>query len=147
MDELTNISPRFPKNKKVTSFKVPDDYFENFPQRLQEKIYAENKSIPKERRLQILKPYLAAAVLVIVAVISGSLIFRGLSDKNTISDLQVEISQVVEWELYSISEETILEVMNDRNIEEEYAARDNSEEIIEYLMNEDIPIEDLIDAL
>ena len=93
-----------------------------------------------------LRPYLAAAIVIIVALVSGNLIFRNINEKRAAKDLHSEISQVVEWELYSISEETILEVMNYTGYQEEIPVQDSRDEIIDYLVNEDIPYDELINA-
>ena len=147
MDELREISHRLSGISKDKPFNVPEHYFEDFPERMLDRI-RENRKIPvRHRNLLVLKPYLAAAMIIVVAVISGILIFRNPDGKGSLPDLQTEISQVVEWELYSISEETILEVMQDDSYLDETIDQDPSDEIIDYLLNEDIPVDALLDAL
>lgn len=147
MDELKEISPQLSGISKEKPFKVPEGYFEDFPQRLQDRI-RDNTSVPVyHHRILALRPYLAAAIILVVAIISGTLIFRNPEGKEVLPDLQTEISQVVEWELYSISEEDILEVMYDEIYWDETNDQDQSDEIIDFLMNEDIPIDVLLDAM
>ena len=54
---------------------------------------------------------MAAAILLIVALLAGTLVFRFSHGSRNERRYAAELSQVVEQELYSISEETILEVM------------------------------------
>jgi len=147
MDELKEISPRLSGISGEKPFKVPEHYFEDFPQRIQDRIHGDKRRVVRLRGLHVLKPYLAAAVIVVVALIGATLIFRGHSGKGSLPDLQAEISQVVERELYSISEDDILQVMMDEGLWDEMAGQHRSDEIIDYLLNEDIPIDVLLDAL
>jgi len=146
MDDFKDISSDLSKMKKDLPFQVPEHYFENFPERLNEKIRSKKRLPSFERKVMALRPYLAAAIVIIVALVSGNLIFRNINEKRAAKDLHSEISQVVEWELYSISEETILEVMNYTGYQEEIPVQDSRDEIIDYLVNEDIPYDELINA-
>lgn len=63
MDELKKIAPQLSKIKKDNPFKVPDNYFDDFPARLQMKIDAENAE-PKEKEnkiIRFIKPALGLA--------------------------------------------------------------------------------------
>lgn len=127
-------------------FQVPENYFENFPERLGEKIHSRELHPVGEKRILTFKPYLAAAVLIIVALISGTLIFRNINEKRAIQNFHAEISQTVERELYYISEETILEAMDYTDYQEEITGPDGEGEIIDYLMQEDIPYDEIMDV-
>ncbi|MBN2482077.1 MAG: hypothetical protein JXB19_10075 [Bacteroidales bacterium] len=146
MDALNKISPELAKISKEIPFRIPENYFEEFPDRLQGRIRAREKTGVDEKRMMAFKPYLAAAVLIIVALISGTLIFRNIAQKRSLQNLHAEISQTVERELYYISEETILRVMNYTTGQEAVTISNHTEEIIDYLMNEDIPLNEIIDA-
>lgn len=146
MDELHKISPSLSKIKKDPPFQVPENYFEDFQEGLNKKIHSQSKVPVIERRILAFKPYLAAAVLIIIALVSGNLIFKNINERRAEQHLQTEISEVVEWELYYISEETILEVMNYTGYQEDMPIQDGDDEIIDYLMNEDIPYDELINA-
>ena len=141
------IIPRQPGKGKENPFSVPEGYFEAFPQRLEDRIKSKAKVPVPGHRILVLKPYLAAAIILVVAIVSATLIFRNPDAQVGLPDLQTEISQVVEWELYSISEEDIFKVMYDEGLWEEAAAQQQSDEIIDYLMNEDIPMDVLMDAM
>jgi hypothetical protein len=63
MDELKNIAPKLSKLKKENPFKAPDKYFDDFSARLQMKLEAERKAVPKQRSLFIrfMKPAIGLA--------------------------------------------------------------------------------------
>jgi len=147
MDKLKEIVPRLPGKGKENPFRVPEGYFEAFPQRLEDRIQSQAKAPVRDHRILVLKPYLAAAIILVVAIVSATLIFRDPDAQVGLPDLQTEISQVVEWELYSISEEDIFDAMYDEGMWEETDVHQTSDEIIDYLMNEDIPMDVLLDAM
>jgi hypothetical protein len=147
MDELKKIGPNLSNIKNENPFEVPERYFENFSARLSEKIHAESQlSIPR-RRVLTWKPYLAAAVILIVALLAGNSFYKNTRSKKTDRLFHAEISQVVEQELYSISEGTILEVMDGSTYEASSHSEMSSEEAIDYLMNEDLNEEELLNAI
>jgi hypothetical protein len=63
MDELKKIAPELSKIKKENPFRVPENYFEDFSARLQERLEAEKAGVPKNqnRIIQFLKPALGLA--------------------------------------------------------------------------------------
>jgi hypothetical protein len=93
------------------------------------------------------KPYLAAAILLIVALVAGNYLFNGRAGNSATKRLHTEISQVVEKELYSISEETILEVLGDEHQNSSGDESASAGEVIDYLLNEDIQENELMNAL
>lgn len=146
MDRLEKISPKLTKVKKEVPFQVPENYFMNFPERLNEKIHSRELHLFAEKKILVFKPYLAAAVLVIIALISGILIFRNINEKRALQNFHTEISQTVERELYYISEELILEAMDYTDNQEGIAGQNHAGEIIDYLIQEDIPYDEIMDV-
>jgi hypothetical protein len=146
MDELKNIAPRLSRIKKDHPFEVPDHYFEDFRAGLQKKIQSHKKGTFARGYAVTLKPYLLAAVIVIVALVGGKAIFQQVSSRNSDVRFQQEISQVIEQELYSISEEIILEVMEVGITNENMSLPAGSDEMIDYLLNADVE-EELLNSL
>ncbi len=95
----------------------------------------------------IWKPYLAAAILLIVALVAGNYIFNGNSGRNAEDSFHSQVSQMVEQELYSIDESTIVEVLGNNNAGTPNSTFVSHEEVIDYLVNGDLDENDLIDAL
>jgi len=143
MDKENNISPKLSKIPRGTPFKVPEGYFETFSDRLGEAIH--KKDPVPERRIHYLKPYLAAAILIIVALVSGSYIFRNNLGRSG-DRFHAEVSRVVEQELYSISEETILEAM-ETDVAPETEPSTETDEMINYLLDENVDEADMLNAL
>lgn len=63
MDELKKIAPELSKIKKENPFRVPENYFEDFSVRLQERLETEKKGVPvkQSRVIQFLKPAIGLA--------------------------------------------------------------------------------------
>ena len=63
MDKFINNNFKLSDIKKENPFKIPDNYFDNFSARLQEKLQAEKATVPKptNRIIQFLKPALGLA--------------------------------------------------------------------------------------
>jgi hypothetical protein len=63
MDELRKIAPELSKLKKENPFRVPENYFEDFSARLQERLETEKTEVPKNqnRVIQFLKPAIGLA--------------------------------------------------------------------------------------
>jgi hypothetical protein len=147
MNELKNKGPDLTSTRKELLFNVPEGYFENFSVRLNHRIHAENRIPSFTKYLSSWKPYLAAAVILIIAIITGNFLYNNHTGKRAGERLNTEISQVVEHELYYISEETILEVTQTdvQNIPVGTAV--NNDEMIDYLLNEDLNEKELVNAM
>lgn len=63
MDELKKIAPELSKIKKENPFRVPENYFEDFSARLQERLETEKMGVHKNqnRVIQFLKPAIGLA--------------------------------------------------------------------------------------
>ena len=127
---------------KENPFRVPDGYFDDLAERIRDGIPT-IKEVKQKHTLISLKPYAAAAVLLVIALIGGTVLINRKSADNR-EQFQSEISQLVENELYSISEETIIEVLTT-----EYSGiqAGNDEEAFEYLLNESLNETELTNAL
>jgi hypothetical protein len=147
MDELKKTGPNLIKVKKENPFEVPDRYFEDFSARLSDKIHADRKPSSQSKYVLALRPYLAAAVILIVMLLAGNYFFSNYQSRRAEKRFHAEITQVVEQELYSISEETILEVFEVEVPEESVSTTVSSEDAINYLMHENVNEEELINAL
>lgn len=128
-------------------FKVPEDYFENFSVRLSNRIHEKKSPEIVGRLIPVLRPYFAIAVITIVILVAVR-IFIFQPGKGNLGDLKgYEISASVENNLYYYSEEAIIEavypVFESSTPEEDVT----EEEIIEYLINEDISLNDILNAI
>ena len=144
MDDLEKTAPELSGIKKDQPFTVPDGYFENFSSRLGEITHSGSKAVLKNRLVIVLRPYLVAAVIVVIALLTGKYFLTSHQNAGSSGNLHTEISQAVERELYSINEETILEVMQPDDQEISADQGINPQEVIDYLMNETVNEVDLL---
>jgi len=147
MNELKNIGPNLSRINKENPFEVPDKYFEDFSTRLSERIHAERNTYAPKRHVLAYRPYLAAAFILVVALLAGNYFLGNHRSIRADKSFHAEISQVVEQELYSISEETIMEVMEVNSVEKSSNSTVSPTDAIDYLMNEGLTEEELLNAL
>jgi hypothetical protein len=147
MNKNANTGHPLEKMNKDNPFKAPEGYFESFPERLNHRMKDKERISWPLIKMYSWKPYLAAAILLIVALVAGNYLFNGRAGNSATKRLHTEISQVVEKELYSISEETILEVLGDEHQNSSGDESASAGEVIDYLLNEDIQENELMNAL
>jgi hypothetical protein len=146
MDELNNIGPTLSKMKREVPFTVPDGYFSSFQTRLDTAI-REKVTKPSHKYRILMSPYMAAAVAMFIVVAGGTILLR-VNHRSSIGDrFHSEISLVVEQELYSISEETIFETLTADQPVKRLQKPAMSDEMINYLLNEDLSEEELRNPL
>ncbi len=121
--------------KKDQPFKVPEDYFENLSDRIQEKIELDEN--PKQRVLQVLKPYVWMAASIIGIVFIAKIVLTNAVDPNY---------KILPYSQSITSIDTQKTIVNTDDLN--WFSDDNeeltSEEIIEYLSDYDIETETLL---
>jgi|WetSurMetagenome_2_1015567.scaffolds.fasta_scaffold04993_4 hypothetical protein len=148
MNNPDNIKKPLSTISKENPFTAPEGYFDGFAERLGQKMKEGQKLKEHPVKYSLsLKHYAAAAILLIVALLGGYGLIRNNSHTATSNLLHQEISQAVEQDLYSINEETIIEVMETAQGETGDISAPANEEAIEYLLNEGMNEHDLINAL
>jgi hypothetical protein len=145
MDELKDIGPSLSKMKREVPFTVPDGYFDNFQSRLNKTIRERDTQSSLKYRIWM-SPYMAAAVMMFVVLAAGTMVYR-INHRSTLDErFHMEISLAVERELYSISEETLMETLaNDHP--DDLLQKPSPDETIDYLLNEGLDEEDLNNPL
>lgn len=146
VDEMNDIGPLLSGIKKGPPFSVPDGYFDHFQTRLNSALHAKESKV-QVRYLYILRPYMAAAVLLIIALLAGTLVFRFSHGSRDERRYAAELSRVVEQELYSISEETILEIMTTDQTDKQIIQPVSSDDLIDFLLDENLNEEELRNSL
>jgi hypothetical protein len=146
MNKKKNISGKLQEIKKETPFSLPPGYFSDFQSRLQERISTE-----KAEHMQVKEglhvPRLVwigavAAVFVIAIYISRDLI--GIGTENPLS--QEEIAYAFEQDIYDLDEFELVENIHEMDQDFE-TGNGYSEEIIMYLLDEDIEIDKIVSEL
>ncbi len=153
MDEIKNIAPKLSNIKKENPFKIPEGYFDNFSSRLSEKIHGRETPGFYEKHVLTLKPYLVAAALIVAVIITGKILYNMFYHESNIGDLKSsEIADLISEDAYYISEESIMDIIYANDIAEEDNKTDDdnnkmTNEVIDYLIDEDIDLIDIIDAI
>ncbi len=140
MDELKNMAPNLSKIKKETPYRVPDDYFDNFASRLDEKISSQNEQERRKNIFIVAKPYLAVAASIAVLMIIAFSVFRIVEIKHTPDVLtKDEIMAYIKDDIYDYDETTIVENLSSENVTSPKNEL-SDQEIIEYLQNEGVDV-------
>lgn len=142
MDENTDIGPFLKQVKRDVPFTVPEGYFGQFQDKLDQAIRADRK-VPARRTL---RPYLAAASIIAAMLLAGTLVFRHQYRQQVENRFHAEVSRTVDMELYSISEDIILESMEPATSADDQSVTGSEGEMIDYLL-QDINEEDLLNSL
>ncbi len=145
MDELKNIAPNLSKIKKDSPFRVPEDYFDNFAARLENKIQQENKPEHRSKLFLLRKPHLAIAATFAGLIIMAVTVLRVVETKHTSAGLtNEEIMAYIQDDIYDYDEYTIIENLKPEksiNVKSEL----NDDEIIKYLENDGIDVSTISD--
>lgn len=148
MKATWKIKPDLTSIGKGNPFEVPRGYFEGFPDRLQERIHGEENQVSARQVVMLnWKPYLAAAVVLLVALLSGTYYMGQTREKRMEKRFYTSISQVVEQDIYSIDESTIWEVLSTEIPEKSPDDAVDAQDALDYLLNESLDETDLLDAL
>ena len=138
--ELRNIAPKLHSIKKDSPFKVPEDYFENFARRIQDKI-SEEKNLSAYQRIAIaVKPMLKLAAAFVLLALFAYLITYFITDNTKNNDInyasndQVNVSE--QYILDNAENTDIISVMNNDSTTESNDIE--SDKIIDYLVNENV---------
>lgn len=122
--------------KNDQPFKVPEDYFENLSDRVQERIITEEN--PNKRLLQVLKPYL----WMVASVIGIFLIAKIVLTNSVPSDYKIQ--QLSQTESTAIDTQNRSTSLDELDWFSDDSSEATSDEIIEYLSDFDIDSESLL---
>ncbi len=143
-----NKESEFKNLSKETPFVVPESYFDDFSDRLSKRIEGEAvKSVQKKtiKLKSFFNPQLSiAASLILFAVLSYFTITLILNS-DTKEDSSIYFAELVESEIEDYDLYLIMEVIEENTYldDEEYDSKED-DEIINYLVSEEIDIEEII---
>jgi len=129
--------------KKENPFRVPDNYFDNLPEKIKANIHAREKAVikPVTSIIDYIKPHLALAAAILGFALIGYTGFRYFINRN--SDSQISNQEIAEYmDFYSndVDNALIMELLEEQEQQPVKTDDDLSEEIIDYLLNENIDI-------
>ena len=146
MEDLSKIAPSLSKIKKENSFKVPDNYFDDFPTIIQEKISTKPSFSFSKYLFFIFRPqFIAVFSLIVIFVVSYS-IFNSHLKTNTLSSN--DVAEYFEQNQSGYDEDLLIDVIvNDPNINISNNSDKDNDEITDYLINNDIDYSTLVNGL
>ncbi len=148
MDESSNISPRLTKIKRGNPYSVPENYFEELPVRIREVIHVQKETEPVKLFIfRAIRPQLAVAASIIALAVIGYFGYKLIHSDNSASELTSgEIAEYVEYYSSEIEEDMFIEMLEENKFPEaDY--RDLSDEIIIYLVDENIDYQSIVEQL
>lgn len=161
--ELREIAPMLSEIPKYNPFAVPGDYFEELPSRIQERVIENRRSSWSEQLAWLFRPQfaLAAVVIAIVAITVFLLVNNNgkenkmevpIADNSTVHDSVSSDSLSVSEEeaLYSMDESALVETLENEQAttnETTTANSDNEDDIVTYLVENDIDVASIVNEL
>ncbi len=146
MEDLSKIAPNLSRIKKENNFKVPDNYFDDFPGTIQEKISTKSSSCFSKYLFFIFKPqFIVVYSLIAIFFVSYS-IFNYHQKQNMLTSN--DISEYIEQNESGYDEDLLIDVIvNDPNIYISSNSDNDNDEIINYLINNDVDYSTLVNGL
>ena len=131
----------FKMNKKLP-FLVPEDYFEELPLRIQERI----NNVPVfTRMIELVHPRLAYAAMIALFIAVGYLGMKFITNNSTANGLTAEeITNAIEYYAYEFDEEMLISALLESN-HDLFTEEMNTEtdQIIEYLSEDYIDFNEI----
>ena len=126
-------------------FEVPDSYFDNLPGRIQDRLSETGKNQTRGPQMSI-RPILAMAAMFIGLIAVGYTGFRFLTERGTSPYLSGdELVEAIEFFVYEIDEEMLISEIIESNLALSPESSDSqTEEIIQYLSEEDLDLNGLL---
>jgi hypothetical protein len=139
--------------KQKKSFKVPEGYFEAFPERLQSRIHSEKENLLKKPfflNFTVTQIALAASFIGLVIMTYSGIKFLVSNQQLNAEIQQTEISDLPDNDIYNLDETMVYDLYSETSTDNNniYSVENNdTDELINYLLLEDSDIEVLIQEL
>ena len=147
MKDFKKIAPELSKTNNKNPFNVPDGYFDSFPVRMSDRIHQQEKQEVYRHTVPVLKPYYIIGTVFTAVLIT--VVFLLIWPVKTIHEpTRYEVARFVDDDIYHYSEDAIIETLQKQDKPSaNYRNKSDKEEIIDYLINENISLDEIIDAL
>lgn len=136
MDDLKNIAPALSKIKKENSFSVPDNYFNELPMKIQERVQQKRVFNPVVLFELLKKPAyaLSFALLILLIIIIPFAIstYNNRLSNNQISYHDFDITDI---EYFEINEELLIEAISAGEFDENELIEEANDEMMDYIIN------------
>ena len=148
MKESKNISTMLSRSRKKNSFQTPENYFEEFPKRLMERLDSRSAQTGDPRSVWLyVKPRLAIAATILAFALIGYTSVKLITRERPASEFSgMEIAEYIEYYSSELDESMYYEVL-DELYDEESNDPGLNDVIIDYLVDQDIDYLTLIEEL
>ncbi|MBN2347693.1 MAG: hypothetical protein JXJ22_02580 [Bacteroidales bacterium] len=144
MEKFKDISPGLSELNKNPGYSVPEGYFENFSSRLSEKIHAEQAPGFFEKIINYTKPQMAFVSLFVGFFLVVFLVFKFMNISESGSQLTTsDITEYIEENIYYYNDKQLISSLETDNLVIE--DQQKNDEIIDYLVNDGIDINSILD--
>jgi hypothetical protein len=137
MNKDREITDKLDGMKKDLPFSLPENYFENFPERLRDSFQTRHKSGFFEKTYRLIRPQLAMAAALAAFILAGYFIVKSTLNSARQTDTTEEYADIIDYYIYDFDDETIMTVFTEENNLNYLNHTFEAEEIINYLSNED----------
>ena len=132
--------------KKELPFTVPENYFDNFAVRLQERMQTESKPGLFRKTYELVRPQLALAAAIAAFAVIGYVTVKLIMNDNTSTDNVVEITDVIDYYLDDFDDDMLISTLAEGNNIEWINTSMENNNILDYLSEENnIDYTELID--
>lgn len=144
MKESNKIPDSISKAGNKLPFSIPDNYFDELPSRIQQRILKEEYKPVGQKIMAFIRPQLALAAMIIGFVIIGyaglKLILNNKNEKNV-----NEITEIINYYIYEFDEDLFIDAVLESDKELIYTADNGAlEELYNYLYEDDIDLSVLL---
>jgi hypothetical protein len=144
MEEGKKIPTRLQEVNKENSFSVPKGYFDDFQKRMQERIHAE-QGLKKPEQVSRVIPRIAWITAVAAIFVIGFFVARNIIGTDTSQSLsQEDIAYALEQEILELDEVVLMSNIHEMDMEQ---GNGYTDEVILYLIDEDIELDKIVNEL
>ena len=145
LGEFKKMAPTLSSLKKENHFSVPSNYFDEFPMKVKSKIDAEENASSSFSFAWLFNYKVLTPIGVCAIIILGTLLLNNPAENLTLEELTAyEIEESLEYYGYpSVDDEFLAVLYSEENKDSEDQEKLSEEEIVNYLLEEEVDVSQL----
>ncbi|PCH91177.1 MAG: hypothetical protein COB85_09420 [Bacteroidetes bacterium] len=148
--ELEDIAPSLSKIDRANPFEVPDNYFDNLPGVVSDRINGHSTPHSSTVRALVIRWTAVAASIILIAVLT--FVLTNSPEGNINLDLaQLDLDEIEEvlmdQGIYAVEEEELIDMLLDSDEESFLEEINDLDEIIDYLIDNNIDLTTIVEEL
>ena len=121
---------------KELPFSVPENYFDTFYGRLQNRMQVESKPGVFRKTYQMIRPQLALAAAIAAFIVIGYTTARLILNENGSTETIVEITDVIDFYIYDFDDDMLISTLTEEEGVDWVNTRLETEDILDFLSEE-----------